>query len=248
MDQGIRAVWYDLPENGRDDYLAWLHGTYLPAVLQRQGISWAAHYEIVGGGAKLYESHDVTEDIFTRPDEDVGSGTDFLLLIGAGSPHIFFKPPYDELDQADPATAEMIARRIGSRTAVFTEEARVNGPAFDARAPGSAPGPAIQMGSFRTKSVENEFDLAAWYANYRLPAMAKMPGCINTRKLVCVAGWVKHSVMYEFTSLEARAENFGKHEALGLDEKVWTSKIVNYTIHAPGSPSVGRRIWPAVED
>jgi hypothetical protein len=33
-----------------------------------------------------------------------------------------------------------------------------------------------------------------------------------------------------------------------MDETVWTNKIINYTIHAPGSPSVGRRIWPPVKD
>jgi hypothetical protein len=100
------------------------------------------------------------------------------------------------------------------------------------------------MGSFRIKSVEDEFDLAAWYAQYRLPAMARMPGCIQTRKLVSVAGWAKHSVMYEFISLEARHENFQKHESLALDGKGWTNRVIGYTIHAPGSPSVGTRIWP----
>ncbi len=100
------------------------------------------------------------------------------------------------------------------------------------------------MGSFRVRSVEEEFDLAAWYAQYRFPAMARMAGCIRTRKLVSVAGWAKHSVLYEFTSLEARHENFQKHESRALDEKNWSNKIVKYTIHAPGSPSVGIRIWP----
>ena len=78
--------------------------------------------------------------------------------------------------------------------------------------------------------------------------MARMPGSINTRKLVSVAGWAKHAVMYEFISLDARQEHFQNHESLAMDETVWTNKIINYTIHAPGSPSVGRRIWPPVKD
>jgi hypothetical protein len=72
-----------------------------------------------------------------------------------------------------------------------------------------------------------------------------MPGSIRTRKLACVAGWAKHAVLYEFTSLEARMENFEEpHEMLALDDREWTSRIVRYTIHAPGSPTVGRRLWP----
>ena len=104
------------------------------------------------------------------------------------------------------------------------------------------------MGSFCTMELEKEWDLAAWYAQYRMPAMARMPGSINTRKLVSVAGWAKHAVMYEFISLDARQEHFQNHESLAMDETVWTNKIINYTIHAPGSPSVGHRIWPPVKD
>ena len=141
----------------------------------------------------------------------------------------------------------MNTRRKGVRSAIVTEEAQINGPEIDYRAPDCTPAPAISMGSFRTKTLEHEFDLCSWYVNNRLPAMAKMPGCINRRKLVSVAGWAKHSAMYEFLSLEARNENFMDHEALGLDESSWSSNIIKYTLHAPGSPSVGRRMWPTEE-
>jgi hypothetical protein len=242
MDQGIKATWYDLPDEGRDQYFGWLHGAYLPEVLRLPGILWAAHYRITGGGQEMDKIR--TTLVRSEPGE-VGTGTQFLLLIGAGSPHVFFKPTPAEVSlREDSRVQEMTARRIGARTAVFTEEARINGPEYDRIVPSGTPGPAIQMGSFRIKSVEDEIDVAEWYAQYRLPAMARMPGCIQTRKLVSVAGWAKHSVLYEFTSLEARHENFQNHESLTLDEKTWTSRIVKKTIHAPGSPSVGPRIWP----
>lgn len=243
MDLGIKAVWYDLPQEGREEYLSWLHGTYLPAVRQLPGRIWAAHYEISGGGAALFDDK---KDRMTRADAgEVGGGKDFLMLIGAGSPHAFFKPTSDESAiEEDPTTRKMKERWIGARPCVFAEEARINGPEYGRKVPSGVPGPAIQMGSFRTKTIADEYDLAAWYAQYRFPAMARMPGCIATRKLLTVAGWAKHAVMYEFTSLEARRENFHHHESLALDDKVWTSKIIKYTVHAPGSPSVGRRIWP----
>lgn len=243
MDQGIRAVWYDLPEDGKEEYLSWLHEDYLPSVLQRPGILWAAHYEVTGGGASM----DKVGEILARAGDDVPTGQEYVLLVGAGSPHVFFKPIYEEVDAQDPTTEKMLGHRVGERICVFTEEARINGPDFDYRAPDTTPGPAIQMGSFRADSLENEADLAAWYAQYRLPAMARMKGSIATRKMVSVVGWAKHSVMYEFTSLEDRHEYFQNHESLALDETVWTNKIINYTIHAPGSPSIGHRIWPKVD-
>jgi hypothetical protein len=243
MDRGIKATWYDLPTEGADEYLRWLHQEYLPVIVQLPGRLWAAHYKVTGGGARLYGD---AADRFARAEgAEVGAGKDYLLLIGAGSPHAFFKPVRAETEIEGAAqTRKMKARWAGARTCVFAEEARINGPEYDQQVPSGTPGPAIQMGSFRTKTVADEFDLAAWYAQYRLPAMARMPGCIATRKLLSVAGWAKHSVMYEFTSLEARQQHFHHHESLGLDKTVWTSKIVSYTIHAPGSPSVGQRIWP----
>jgi hypothetical protein len=243
MDQGIKAIWYDLPAEDADEYLRWLHQVYLPAIVQLPGRLWAAHYKVTGGGASLYGD---AADRFARAEgAEVGGGKDYLLLVGAGSPHAFFKPVRAETEiEEDAQTRKMKARWIGARPCVFAEEARINGPEYDQKVPSGTPGPAIQMGSLRTKTVADEFDLAAWYAQYRFPAMARMPGCIATRKLLSVAGWAKHAVLYEFTSLEARREHFQRHESLGLDKTVWTHKIINYTIHAPGSPSVGQRIWP----
>jgi len=241
----IKATWYDLPEDRAGGYLRWLHEVYLPAIVQLPGRLWAAHYKVIGGGASLYGD---SMDRFARAGGgDVGTGKDYLLLVGAGSPHAFFRPVRAETDiEDDPQTRSMKALWMGARLCVFAEEARINGPEYDQQVPSGTPGPAIQMGSFRTKTVDDEFDLAAWYAQYRFPAMARMPGCISTRKLLSVAGWAKHAVLYEFVSLEARQQHFHGHETLGLDKTVWTNKIINYTVHAPGSPSVAERIWPVV--
>lgn len=250
MDNGLWATWYDLAptgnDDGRDAYLDWLHGEHLPEIQSRAGIAWAAHYEITGGGERMQAIHD---RLVHAEGDDIGSGTQFLILVGATSPHVFADPRIDEWERAlsEPAKS-MLARRGGTRTCIFVQEEFVTGPEYDARPTGTAPGPAIQMGSFRTRTVEDEFDLAAWYAQYRLPHMSRMPGCIATRKLVSIAGWAKHSVLYEFLSLEARQQYFQNHESLALDDREWTNKIITYTIHAPGSPSVGKRLWPPVEE
>ncbi len=243
MDHGIWATWYDLADTERERFLGWLHGAYLPFLKQGPGYAWVAHYENTGGGAAMRA---VGDTILTRPGEAIGQGGQYVMLVGAPSPHTFLNPFAPDL--ALPAGfREMLALRREMRTAIFAEEVRVNGPAARERPPGTAPGPAIQMGSFRVRSVEEEFDLARWYAQYRLPHMAQMPGCIAARKLLCVAGWVKHAILYEFTSLEARMNEFEEpHEALALDPAEWTGRVVRYTIHTPGSPLVGARTWPPV--
>jgi hypothetical protein len=245
MDNGIWATWYDLEDGTRDRFLDWLHTDYLPALKQRPGYAWVAHYRNEVGGPAMRH---LGQSILARPDEDVGSGTQFLMLVGAASPHVFLAPSVNE-PETSPQFREMLALRCGLRTAIFSEEARVSGPAARYGPPGTTPAPAIQMGSFRVRSLKEEFDLGCWYAQYRLPYMAQAPGSVGTRKLLSVAGWAKHSILYEFTSLEARLKNFEEpHESLSADPKEWTGRVVRYTIHAPGSPFVGTRIWPPVVD
>lgn len=244
MDRGIWATWYDLADGARERFLDWLHGRYLPALQQRPGFAWVAHYTNEGGGRAMRQLGD---NVIVRPQEEIGNGSQYIVMVGAPSPHSFLSPSALEIEKA-PQFRDMLALRQGVRTAIFSEETRVNGPTIGQRPQGGTPGPAIQMGSFRVRSVAEEFDLGCWYAQYRLPHMARMPGCIAARKLNGVAGWAKHAILYEFTSLEARMQHFEEpHEALAMDAKEWTGRVVRYTIHTPGSPVVGRRIWPPVE-
>lgn len=247
MDSGIWATWYDLDEANEPAFLAWLHDDYLPWLSARPGVAWVAHYRSDGGGEAM---RDLRERILARPGEEVGAGSAFVLIVGAASPHVFLHPSV--LDAAwtrGDADAAMLARRQGVRTAIFSEEARVSGPAIGTRPAGATPGPAIQFGTFRVRSIEEEFDLGCWYAQYRLPFMAATPGSVATRKLVCVAGWPKHGILYEFLSLQHRLANFeAPHESFALDPQEWTGRVVRYTVHAPGSPTVAERIWPPVTE
>ena len=52
MDRGLWITWYDLKEGDRDTYLRWLHGDYLPQLVRRPGVLWAAHYASVEKSAR----------------------------------------------------------------------------------------------------------------------------------------------------------------------------------------------------
>ena len=43
-DRAFWISWYDLPEECRSEVLAWTHDVYVPRVLARPGVLWAAHY------------------------------------------------------------------------------------------------------------------------------------------------------------------------------------------------------------
>lgn len=246
MDTSIRIVWYDLAAGDRDRYLEWLHHTHIPDVLLRPGIAWAAHYEI----ERTHQMMRRLADYVGRPDERemIPTGSQFAFLVGATSPHVFFMPGFVNADRGDDATQAAERLRVGSKSVVTTEQARVNGPEYVTRPPGTTPAPFIQLGHFRVRSVEEEEDLASWYANYRLPTITAMRGAVAARKMVTVAGWAKHIILYEFVSRGAHEEHFVGHESLAFSEGEWTNRVVTYTQHAPGSPSIAARIWPPVSD
>ena len=243
IDNGIWATWYDLDEAREADFLGWLHGEYLPSVSERPGYLWVAHYRAGVGGEAMRH---LADNVLARPQEDVGSGTQFLMLVGAESPHAFLDPSVLDPD-GDARTDDMLALRRGVRTCIFIEETRVDGPAPRDPAHGLTTAPAIQMGSFRMPTVEGEVDLGRWYRQLRLPDMARTPGCVAARKLLSIAGWAKHAIIYEFASLEDRLKNFEEpQESKALDPAHWTWRIARTTVHAPGSPTIGARTWPPV--
>ncbi len=246
MSLGIWATWYDIDEPARAAWFDWLHGSYLPWLANEPGHSWVAHYRYRGGGPQM---DSVKSTVVNHTGDDIGQGTQFLVMVGAKSPHAFFTDPSFDERPLPAGFSGQLALRQGVRTAFFTAEAQVDGPAKPAGDAGDppAPAPAIQFGTLRPRSLDAELDLIKWYAQYRLPTMSRMPGCVRTRKLSAIAGWPKHGILYEFESLEMRLKHFEQtHESLALDASHWTHRITRASWHAPGSPFIGERTWPAV--
>lgn len=242
MDRGLWITWCNLPEQGRDAYLSWLHGSYIPDVLKRPGYLWAAHYASI---AEARLPRRTSGKKITTTDPEVPAGDRFILLFGAEHSNIFGDPPPSELHAALPeADRKMLAMRIGTRMNIMVEAARVDGPELPHYRDGMALAPCIQMGTFQARWQDEEEGLK-WYAQWRMPAMRKLKGCVRTRKLASVAGWAKQSILYEFTSLEGRNHFIAEHED-GNENREWTDKVVASLTHAPGSANVAERIWPPV--
>ncbi|MBI2872826.1 MAG: hypothetical protein HYY00_06520 [Chloroflexi bacterium] len=236
MDRGIWATWYDLAGPGKEEYISWLHEVHIPQTLSRPGYLWAAHVENI----VTEERQRATRSYYHYTDDpSVPMGNGYIMLCGAVSPHVFVDPSPAELEARMTAEArEMLGRRIAARSCIFVEVARVDGPEVSQRGPGITPGPAFELGSFNINALENEEEVSTWYARSRLPRMTKMPGCIGVRKLVSIAGWAKHGILYEFVSLEAIEKYFTR------DPSEWSQQVIKNLVHAPGSPSIGKRLWP----
>lgn len=234
MDRGISATWYDLPEQGKNEYIDWLHSSYIPSMLARPGYLWAAHVENIMTPER--EAAQAARLVRTT-DTSVPTGNQYLLLFGTVSPHVLADPsPNEMLAEATAETRQMLARQASPRSCLFVEADRVDGPAVKKRAPGITPGPIIQLGTFNSNKLENEVEMSTWYSRSRLPLIGGLPGAVGARKLVSIAGWAKHAILYEFESLAAAATM--------VDHSDWTNRAVGNLVHAPHSPSLGVRIWP----
>src|SRR5688572_4360087 len=159
MDRGLFATWYDLPSDAEADYLAWLHGTQLPAMLRRPGYLWAAHVRNVTDPEREAAS---ARRLVHTTDAAVGTGFGFLLLFGAEDAHRFVDPTMEEMaSELDETGRRMLAMRVGERSAIFVDAGRVEGPSSRKRAPGITPGPVIQFGTFNINDVANETEMNA---------------------------------------------------------------------------------------
>ena len=242
VDRGIWAIWYDVADNHLDEYLDWFHGVHVPEKLSRPGYLWAAHYELGQGGHG-------PRDGAGKGGPRNGAGKGYLALFGGLTAYTFFNPsPGQLLLRQGAETKRMMGMRVQPAACILTEETRVDGPAAAQRGPGATPSPVIQMGNYNAASPAIEDDLAAWYAQERLPLLAALPGCIEARKMLASAGAYKHAILHEFVSLELRERHFAPHEAQAHDPATWMGRVRPHLAHAPRSPAVGRRIWPIVND
>jgi hypothetical protein len=221
--------------------MAWLHGTYLPALLKRRGYLWAAHYESqdLEGGADNYKRYKHIDD------PAVGKGYHYMLLVGAGDANVFGDPVPSVLNAALPEEGKkMLSMRVAARENIFTETGRREGRALGAYKEGMMGAPCIQVGSFDCPT-EFEEEMHAGYVLERMPKMCATASCVRTRKLASVAGWAKHGIIYEFASKEGFDRDYAPAVAnspLGFNGH----SVVPELVHAPNGPNSALRIWPLV--
>lgn len=242
VDRGYWITWYDLPEAGRQEYLDWLHTSYISELLKAPRVLSGAHYQslekVQHPGTKGRLSH--------TSNDEVPTGDRYILIITGEDAHAFSNPPPSKLHKSlSDEDQKMLALRIGERVNIMVDEARVDGPAVATR-DGVLLSPCIQLGNFNSSHWHDEEELTAWYAQWRMLCMQEMEGSVATRKLVSVSGWAKHAILYEFTSAEMRNKNFIDHESHNPKMEAWTDRVVRKLNHAPGSPNLAERIWPRV--
>jgi hypothetical protein len=238
MDSALWISWYDLPENDCDAYLCWLHESYIPGLLKRPGYLSASHFAAVPG------SHYDIRKVSNTSDSSIPRGSRYILVVSAAHANVFGNPAPDALHAAlSEADRKMLALRAGERMNVMVEATRIDGEALKTYQGGLSLAPCIQLGNFNYP-WQHEDELLVWFSQWRMPAIAAKPGCVRVRKLASVAGWVKHAILYEYVSVEARDRDYLTLEDDNPQMKAWSDRVVARTTHAPGSATLATRLWP----
>ena len=246
VDETIWMTWYDLPENRADEYLAWLHGSYLPELLKRPGYNWAAHFKRIPYPAPEFAEYAARMQVQPKDAPKLGRGSQYVLMVGATDLEPFLPAPSYDLRDAEPAAAKpMLSARQGVRSAVLRDALRGNGPAVTARPQPGPPGPRIQLGSWQ---VFPDMTPETWkyYLSHRYPQFRDTQGGISARTLIGLVGWVHSAILYEFVSHEAHMGFLSKSEGPWIKRYMADPNMMQPTkisLHAPGSPMYADRIW-----
>ena len=83
VDRGFWISWHDLPKETEGEHIAWLHGTYIPKILSRPGVLWAAHFKTVLTAPGTH--------MLRTKDPAVPNGSDYVLIFGGESTTAFTK-------------------------------------------------------------------------------------------------------------------------------------------------------------
>ena len=242
MTEVLRAEWFDLREEEHNSVCSWMHDAYFPALRSAQGVAWVGHYNIVEQPDKPYI--DGAPNKKEIEDPLVPTGWQNVVLTAAASLEVFFGPD-NAVDALEQKHTNKLADRQNYRTAVFIEEQVINSPEQRTLPYGMGPPPAMQLGNYNANLPEDEFELARWYRAERFPRVSVSRGMIRGRKLLSVAGWPKHGVLWEFTELPENEYSFEPRFIEADRGEEWHGRhVLEYVTHAPGSPHAGRRVWP----
>lgn len=214
-----RAIWgiiYDLPEQGRDDYLGWFHDVHMPEKLARPGYQWAAHYEVSDAAGHHISS-------LGADDRDSVSGLGYIALFGGTDTQAFLDPsPAQIKPRQTTLTRQMMGLRIGQRSFIAAEEWCITAKA-DAGMLGLA---AISLNCCNSPGHDEAF--GAWCVQDLKPVLIAQNETRVLSKFLAATGPVKHIVL-------AQSDQLFDDVPIAPDIPV---------THMSGSPFRARRIAP----
>ncbi|GIX48162.1 MAG: hypothetical protein KatS3mg131_2373 [Candidatus Tectimicrobiota bacterium] len=213
---GVYLVFTDIDPRYEEEFNAWYNTEHLPELLALPGFLDAARYVASKGGPK------------------------YLALYELESPAALQTPEFQRW-RANPSPW---SRRI-SPTAIGQNVARVLGEQiFPATVehPDRGMAPALQIGRMSVpEAAEAEWN--TWYNTEYIPGYRQVPGVLYARRYRVVQGETRYLTLYEFEHERVSESEAWHHQRQTSSPR--SGRMRDLMTHAPGSPGVYRRIFPA---
>ncbi|HJN86174.1 MAG: hypothetical protein QF714_00955 [Dehalococcoidia bacterium] len=217
--RGLLMVYADVRAEDEDEFNRWYNEEHIPERLAIPGVLDAARYVAVQGGPKYlaYYELDEAEAYFS-------DAWQYRL-----------NNPTEWTKRMSPSVVGINAVRNVYRLIYpddVSEETAQAGMA-----------PALVVGRMSvTDEVEALFNQE--YNTERIPLCSRVPGYIRGRRFEAVMGEPKYITLHEVGSAEVR-ESQAWHVWRNAAPPQWSETVRPQMTHAPGSPGVYTRIFPA---
>ena len=213
----LLMVYVDIDPEHDADFNAWYNEEHLQDLLNLPGFLNAARYEALKGGPR------------------------YLACYELASVEAVQSEAYQKLRRESSAWSQRISLSTRGRNFSRIVGTQIYPEANDPHVLGRGMAPALQVGRMIVpESLESKYN--TYYDTVRTPANLEVPGCIAVRRYHAVEGEPRYMTVYEFEH-EMVPESQPWHERRGQDRM---HEYIGGTYgHAPGSPGVYRRIFPA---
>ena len=213
----LLVVFTDIDSEHDADFNAWYDEEHLLERLSAPGFLDAARYQAVKGGPR------------------------YLAIYELESAAALQSAEYQRMSQNPTEWTKRVSPTVIGRGTVRNVYTQISPGESDSHTLGRGMAPALQIGRMDVPS-ELEAKYNEYYDGVRTPANLEVPGCLFVRRYHAVEGAPRYLTMYEF-------EHEKVPETLAWDVRRSQDKMHQHIGgsygHAPGSPGVYRRIFPA---
>jgi hypothetical protein len=213
----LLVVFTDVDAEHDAEFNAWYNQEHIPERLSAPGFLDAARYEALRGGPRYLAVYELESADALQSDE------------------------YLRMSRNPTEWTKRMSPNVVGRGTVRNVYTQIYPAEIDPHNLGRGMAPALQIGRMDVPP-ELEAGYNEYYDDVRTPANLQIPGCLHVRRYHAVEGCPKYLTMYEFEH-EKVPESLAWETQRGLD--TMNQYIGGSYGHAPGSPGVYRRVFPA---
>jgi hypothetical protein len=216
---GLLMVYCDVATAHDEEFNRWYNEEHLPERLALAGVLSAARYKAVDGGPTYLACYELT------------------------SPEVWNAEAWQQRLQQPTAWSKRMAPSVIGTAYMRNLYRRIYPQELSDDIAQADMAAVLLVGRMSVPTaLETMFNEA--YNHERLPLCQRIPGYIRARRFEAVMGAPKYSTVHEMTSLDVWKSQAWEEWRTAVTP-MWSREIRPQMVHAEGSPSVYRRIFPA---